>query len=77
MSTGKKQLKKILVATDFSKNSEIAISKAIELAKATNATLTILHVIQKQQVDKFIDKTLKSFLPKSLWLSTEEHRELY
>ncbi len=36
--------KKILVAVDFSESSERALAKAVELAKALDAHVTILHV---------------------------------
>ncbi|MFZ2314417.1 MAG: universal stress protein [Gammaproteobacteria bacterium] len=42
MSIISKKLKKILVATDFSESSDFALSRAIELAKANNAELTII-----------------------------------
>lgn len=53
-----KNLKKILVATDFSEQSEFAISRAVDIAKATKAKLIILHVIQKGVFDKFVDEVL-------------------
>ncbi len=38
--------KRILVATDFSPNSDEALAQAITLAKDVNASLEIVHVIQ-------------------------------
>ena len=74
MEASTKRIKRILVATDFSKNSDLAISRAINIAKATNAKLTMIHVVQRKSVDNFIDDILKKLLPKALWLSTNEHR---
>jgi nucleotide-binding universal stress UspA family protein len=37
------RIRRILVATDFSKASRKAVAAAIDLAKANRATLTILH----------------------------------
>jgi len=76
MTTSAKNSIKIMVATDFSKNSDLAILKAINIAKATNAHLTVVHVIQKKTMDNFLDSTLKKLLPKNIWLSTEEHRAI-
>jgi nucleotide-binding universal stress UspA family protein len=38
-------LRKILVATDFSPRAEIAIERAVQLAEEHSATLTVLHVM--------------------------------
>jgi len=62
----------ITVAVDFSKMSDYAIIRAINIAEETSAELTILHVIQKKSVDVFLDSILEKMLPKELWLSTEE-----
>lgn len=70
------KIKNILVTIDFSKNSDLAISRAIHLAKTTNAKLTIMHVVQRKSTDNFLDSTLKNLFPKALWLSTEEHRAI-
>lgn len=40
-------LKRILVPTDFSKTSEAAVTYAAELAKAFNASLHLLHVLER------------------------------
>ena len=68
-----RKLKKILVATDFSETSEYALSRAIELAKINHAELTLLHVIEKKNIDELLDNFLGKILPDSLWLSTEEY----
>ena len=39
-------LRKILVATDFSRQAEPAIDAALELARALSATVTLLHVCE-------------------------------
>ena len=63
------------MAIDFSEHSDFAITRAIELAKKTNANLTFLHVVQKKHLDNFADSTLKKLLPKSLYLTTEEYKD--
>lgn len=65
----------IAVAVDFSKNSDYAILRAVNIAKEKNANLILLHVVQKKSLDNFLDSTLKSLLPKRLWLTTEEYKE--
>src|SRR3990167_9795487 len=47
-------LKKILIATDFSEQSQFSISRAIDIAKTTKAELIIMHVAQKDFFDKII-----------------------
>ena len=37
---------KILVATDFSEGSEVAIDRAIEMAKQSSAAVEIIHVVE-------------------------------
>lgn len=75
MDDNKKMVKHILVTTDFSKNSDFALLRALEIAEKFNARVTLLHVIQKNEIDNFLDNTLKKFLPKGLWLTTEEYKE--
>lgn len=75
MRTKSKKLKHILVATDFSAISEFAVNRAIQIAQATDAKLTILHVLQKKPFDNFLDRSLKKLLPKKLWLTTEEYNK--
>ena len=40
------QIKKILYATDLSKNSHYAFFYAVDMAKRYNATIVILHSIE-------------------------------
>lgn len=68
-------VKNILVATDFSKKSDFALTRALEIAKKFNAKITLLNVIQKNRTDNFIDDTLKKLLPKGLWITTEEYKQ--
>jgi len=42
-----KQFQKILVAIDFSENSDYAFNYALELAKQFNGELTVMHVINE------------------------------
>lgn len=57
-------IKRILVATDFSEQSEFAIKKALYLAEATKAHLTILHVAKKSVLENLFGKisTVKKVL---------------
>lgn len=73
MSISTKKLKKILVAIDLSESSDFALLRAVELAKANAAELTILHVIEKKHIDELLDDYLSKILPGSLWLTTEEY----
>lgn len=68
-------IKHILVATDLSETSDFALTRAIEIAKMTNANITLLHIVQKNHFDNALDNILKKILPKSLWLETEEYKE--
>jgi nucleotide-binding universal stress UspA family protein len=52
------KLKRILVATDFSEHSQFAILRAVELAKATKAHLTILHVAKKGFLEKMVEEII-------------------
>lgn len=51
-------LKRILVATDFSEQSQFAILRAVDIAKAAKAQLLMLHVVQEGFFDKVIDEVL-------------------
>ena len=42
-------MKRILVATDLSSRSELAVMRAAVLAKARNAELTVLNVLDDDQ----------------------------
>lgn len=63
-------MKKILLATDFSKNSNVALEFALEFAKIFEAKLYILHVFKnkesftvmsKEQADQALDKLLNPY----------------
>ncbi len=54
----KTDIKNILVATDFSKHSKLALTKAIDLADHSNAQINLLHVYH---VPHGYSKTGKSF----------------
>jgi len=53
-----KIFKQILVATDFSEQSQFAITRAVEIAKLTNAKLTILHIGKKGFLKKMIGEVI-------------------
>ena len=63
-----RKIKNILVATDFSETSDFAISRAVEIAKTTKANLTMIHVVQRE----FLDKVLETVIPKDI-LQTPEN----
>lgn len=44
-------IEKILVTTDFSDNSDAAFPKALNIAKKTGGTVTLLHVISLEQFE--------------------------
>jgi len=46
---GRKGIKTILVPTDFSEPSDVALQIAIELAKQQSATIHLLHVLRFRQ----------------------------
>lgn len=64
-----RKIKHILVATDFSETSDFAISRAVEIAKATKANLTMIHVVQRE----FLDKVLETIIPKDILQTPEEY----
>ena len=70
-----KIVKNILVTTAFSKNSDFALLRALEIAEKFNSKITLLHVIQKTRTDNFLDNPLKKWLPERLWLTTKEYKE--
>lgn len=62
MMKKKGQFKRILVATDFSTPSELAVLRAIDLVKKTKAQLTLLHVIKKGFLGKMLEGVAEKFL---------------
>lgn len=67
-------IKNIVVTTDFSESSDFAISMAIKIAEATQAKLTILHVVQKDFFD--IGKILEKIAPKEMLQNPAEYSEI-
>jgi len=70
----KKGLKAILVPTDFSENSDMALQAAIDIAEQQNARIYLLHTTRTQQIaaeketiraqiDKFHDAKLIEIIP--------------
>lgn len=53
-------LKRILVATDFSKNAGFALKRAIRFSEENKASLSILHVFCENWLDRFSGITLQS-----------------
>ncbi len=48
-------MKKILVATDFSERSDLAIRRATRLARQLKASLAVVHVIDDDQPRRIVD----------------------
>ena len=69
MDSSVKKIRNIVVATDFSETSDFAISRAIEVAKSTNASLTILHVVEKGYFDHFLEE----IIPKEILQTPTEY----
>jgi universal stress protein E len=67
-------IKTILVAMDFSKNSDFVITKSIEIARKSNAKLIIMHVCQKKTLDEFVN-ILHCVLPKNFWHIVTENKK--
>jgi nucleotide-binding universal stress UspA family protein len=65
------RIRRILVATDFSKTSAKALKSAIDLAKASRATLTILHAYVP-----FVPLVPEQYLEAGTWdrVDTESRR---
>lgn len=68
-----KNIKRILVATDFSEHSQFALSRAFDVAKATKARLLILHVVQKGFFDKVVDEVVPA--ARTLLITPKEYAE--
>lgn len=51
-------IKKILVATDFSEHSDLAVLRAAEIAASTKARLTILHIAKKGLLEKVVSEVV-------------------
>lgn len=49
----------ILVATDLSHRSEAAIARAVQLAERFSAKLTLLHVVEHDQPDRYVARELR------------------
>ena len=66
--------KKILVTTDFSENSAEAFPYAIEIAKATNAEVDLIHILSFDQFeDEEKDLSLRKIREERLKLLKKEH----
>lgn len=64
-----RQIRNVVVATDLSEIADCAILRAIEIAKSVNASLTILHVVEK----KNFDDLLEVIIPKELLQTPTEY----
>lgn len=69
-----KRFKNILVTTDFSDTSTNAVNRALQIAKAHDASVTLVHVIEKDLFSKILGK----IIPRDIIRSSEAHakREL-
>jgi len=67
------EIKKILFATDLSKNSRHAFNYAISAADKYGATITILHVME--EVSPSSSAHLKNFIGEEKWQELQESHE--
>ncbi len=67
------EIKKILFATDLSKNSRHAFNYAVSAADKYGATITILHVMEEIYPSANIH--LKSFIGEESWQELQESHE--
>jgi nucleotide-binding universal stress UspA family protein len=65
-------ISKIVVPTDFSAPAEQALNYAIELAKKTKASITLLHINQVAMVDASMPAETYQFLVKEIEEMTKE-----
>ncbi len=63
--------KKILVAVDFSKNSDFALMRAVSVAKRHGSKIILLHVIRPD----FLDHAFSHLIPKKILLTPQEYTE--
>ena len=66
-------IKKILFATNLSKNSRHAFNYAVSAANKYGASITILHVME--DIPLSVNGELKSFLGEEMWLELQKSRE--
>jgi universal stress protein A len=64
--------RRILVPTDFSQRSRLAIDYAVELARRMNGQLTLLHVIPEPSA---LDYNMGGFPPEELAQAEEEAKQ--
>jgi nucleotide-binding universal stress UspA family protein len=67
------EIKKILFATDLSKNSRHAFNYAVSAADRYGATITILHVME--EISPSANRHLKSFIGEERWQELQESHE--
>jgi nucleotide-binding universal stress UspA family protein len=67
------EIKKILFATDLSKNSRHAFNYAVNAAHSYGATITILHVME--EISPSANIHLKSFIGEESWQELRESHE--
>lgn len=61
-----KSLKKIVVATDLSPTADVAIMRAVDIAKMTHAKLTLLYVLHQSFLDNLLEKVVPSDFSRKL-----------
>lgn len=67
-------LDRILVTTDFSENSEFAFPAAMEIAKKAGSEVTLLHVLNFEQIEgESIDLALRNIRKQRIDLLGKEH----
>lgn len=67
------ELKRILVATDFSRHSQVALKYAAAFAKAFEAEVILCHVLEKPDFLSSLPPVLEGYFPPNLDELQEKH----
>lgn len=67
------ELKRILVATDFSKHSQVALQYAAAFAKAFSAEVLLCHVLEKPDFISQLPPVAEDYFPPNLSQIQEQH----
>jgi len=69
-------MKKIVVPTDFSEYSQFAIDSAISLAKKSNGTVFLLHVLERNETKEMAESALNEFINTASFGEVKYHYEI-
>ena len=67
------EIKKILYATDFSKNARYAFGYAVSLANCYDAKITVLHVLEN--LPPFADSMVEEIIGEKRWAELKKEKE--